>query len=58
DVPVETPFGTVRIKVGHRGGQVVTALPEYDDCLRLADEQGVAFREVYQAARAAYTATG
>ena len=57
-VPVETPFGTVRIKVGRRGGQVVTALPEYDDCLRLADEQGVAFREVYQAARAAYTATG
>ena len=53
-VPVETRFGTVRIKVGRRAGQVVTALPEYDDCVRLAEERGVAFREVYQAARAAY----
>jgi len=53
-VPVETRFGTVRIKVGRLGGRVVTALPEYEDCLGLAEERGVAFREVYDAARAAH----
>ncbi|HUU91230.1 MAG TPA: nickel pincer cofactor biosynthesis protein LarC [Phycisphaerae bacterium] len=57
-VPVETPFGTVRIKVGRRAGRVVTALPEYDDCLRLAEEHGAAFRKVYEAARAAYGGKG
>lgn len=56
-VQTDTPFGTVRIKVGRRAGQVVSALPEYDDCLRLAKERGVAFRVVYEAARAAYGGT-
>jgi len=56
-VAVETPFGSVRVKVGRREGRVVTALPEYEDCLRLAGQQGVAFREVYEAARAAYART-
>jgi len=53
-VEVETPLGPVRVKVGRRGGRVVTALPEYDDCVRLAEEKGVAFRDVYEAARAAW----
>jgi len=57
-VEVATAFGTVRIKVGRRGGKVVTALPEYEDCLRLAEEQRVAFREVYDAARAAWKGGG
>jgi len=51
---VATLFGSVRIKVGRRAGQVVTAMPEYEDCLRLAQDRGVAFREVYDAARAAW----
>jgi len=55
-VEVATPFGPVRIKIGTRAGQVVTALPEYEDCLRLAQSRGIAFREVYDAARAAYDA--
>jgi pyridinium-3,5-bisthiocarboxylic acid mononucleotide nickel chelatase len=55
-VEVATPFGPVRIKVGSRAGKIVTALPEYEDCLRLAQERGIAFREVYDAARAAYGA--
>ncbi|MCX5654712.1 MAG: LarC family nickel insertion protein [Planctomycetota bacterium] len=53
-VEVRTPFGPVRVKVGRRGGRIVTALPEYDDCVRLAEEKGVAFRDVYEAARAAW----
>jgi len=47
---VQTPFGPVRVKVGRRGGRVVTASPEYEDCRRLAAERGVGFREVYAAA--------
>jgi hypothetical protein len=53
-VEVQTPFGPVRVKVGRRGGRIVTALPEYDDCLRLAEAKGAAFRDVYEAARAAW----
>ena len=47
---VQTAFGPVRVKVGRRGGRVVTASPEYEDCRRLAAERGVGFREVYAAA--------
>jgi hypothetical protein len=53
---VATPYGTVRIKVGRRAGRTVTAAPEYDDCLRLAEAKGAAFREVYDAARSAWAA--
>jgi len=47
---VQTPYGEVRVKVGRRGGKVVTASPEFEDCRRLAAERGVALREVYAAA--------
>jgi hypothetical protein len=47
---VQTAFGPVRVKVGRRGGRVVTASPEYEDCRRLAAERGAGFREVYAAA--------
>lgn len=48
---VETPYGPVRIKVAYQGDQILKAAPEYEDCRRLAEEQGVALREVYQAAQ-------
>jgi hypothetical protein len=53
-IQVPTTFGPVRIKVGRRGERVVTAMPEYEDCLRLAEAKGLAFREVYEAARSAW----
>ena len=40
-VTVETPIGPVRIKVARRGGVVVNAAPEFEDCARLAAEQGL-----------------
>jgi pyridinium-3,5-bisthiocarboxylic acid mononucleotide nickel chelatase len=55
-VEVTTPFGPVRIKVGRRGGVVLAASPEYEDCLRLAQDRGAAFRDVYEAARQAWAA--
>ncbi|MFO8012601.1 MAG: nickel pincer cofactor biosynthesis protein LarC [Phycisphaerae bacterium] len=53
-VEVPTPYGPVRIKVGSRAGGVVTASPEYEDCLRAAEQGGVAVRTVLDAARAAW----
>ncbi len=53
-VAVETPYGTVRVKVGRRGDAVVGAHPEYDDCLARATERGVPVKEVLAAAMAAF----
>lgn len=50
---VETPYGAVQVKIAHLGGGESRPVPEYDDCRRLAKENGVAFREVHQAALAA-----
>ena len=55
---VETPYGSVRVKVGRRGGDVMTISPEYEDCRRLASARGVPLRRVYDAAsRAAQEAS-
>ena len=41
-VTVATAYGSVRVKVGRRGGVVYNAQPEFEDCQRLAAETGVA----------------
>jgi hypothetical protein len=51
---VPTPFGDVRLKVATRGGQVVNATPEYDDCVRLANARGVPVKDVQAQALAAW----
>lgn len=51
---VETRFGAVKGKLGWIDGRPPTFSPEHDDCARVAAEQGVALREVYDAAHAAY----
>ena len=53
-VSVETPYGPVGVKVGRRGGRVYNAQPEFDDCQRAAAARGVAVKEVWAAAMAAY----
>jgi pyridinium-3,5-bisthiocarboxylic acid mononucleotide nickel chelatase len=53
-VTVETPYGPVGVKVGRRGGRVYNAQPEFDDCQRAAADRGVAVKEVWAAAVAAY----
>ena len=50
---VTTDWGPVRVKLGLRGGRCISATPEYEDCLRLATEQGVPLREVIQQAKQA-----
>jgi uncharacterized protein (TIGR00299 family) protein len=46
---VSTPWGDARVKVGFLGEKVVRREPEYEDCRRIADEQGLSLREVYRA---------
>lgn len=50
---VITPFGPVDVKLKLVDGRVVGAAPEYEACARLAREQGVPVRRVYEAALAA-----
>ena len=44
---VETRFGEIRVKVACRGDVVVKAVPEYEDCKRVAKEYGVPIRQVF-----------
>jgi pyridinium-3,5-bisthiocarboxylic acid mononucleotide nickel chelatase len=50
-VTVGTPWGPVRAKRGWRADGFAVVTPEYDDCARVAREQGVPLREVYAAVR-------
>ncbi len=43
---VETPAGRVRFKVATRGGRVLNASPEFEDCARLAAERGLPVKDV------------
>jgi len=51
---VETHYGPVRIKVARDGGRTLHFQPEYDDCVRLAQQHSVGVLEVQGAASAAY----
>ncbi len=50
---VNTPWGSVRMKVCRRQGELLRAQPEYEDCRDRAQEHGVPLRQVYQAALSA-----
>ncbi|HEY7512090.1 MAG TPA: nickel pincer cofactor biosynthesis protein LarC [Vicinamibacteria bacterium] len=49
-VPVETPYGTVGVKLGRRGGRLYNLQPEFEDCRRRAEERAVPVKEVWAAA--------
>ncbi len=53
-VTVETQFGRIRIKIASAAGEILNAMPEYEDCRRAAREHAVALRVVMEAALAAY----
>ncbi len=55
---VETPYGSVRVKIGRLEGRVVTSCPEFNDCLSAADAHHVPVREVIDSARSGYCRTG
>jgi hypothetical protein len=53
-VTVATTYGPIRIKVARRGGAVMNASPEYEDCAALAALHNAAVRDVHAAAANAY----
>jgi len=53
-IPVATPFGEVRVKVSRLNGTVLTAMPEYEDCQRIAAARGIPLKEVIAAASFEY----
>ena len=53
-VEVETRYGKVRMKVGRRGGAVLHAAPEFEDCRQAAERHAVAVKEVMAAALTAF----
>ena len=53
-VPVETEFGTVRVKVGSQAGEEMNAQPEFEDCRAAAAARGVPVKRVMEAATAVY----
>lgn len=57
EVSVVTPLGAVHFKVARRDGDVVNAAPEFDDCLKLADEHGLSVKTVQAVATKAYLDT-
>jgi uncharacterized protein (TIGR00299 family) protein len=53
-VAVKTPWGPIQGKLGWTDGRPAIFTPEYEDCARVARQNGVPLREVYQQARTAF----
>ena len=53
-VSVETPVGTVRIKVASRDERVLNATPEFEDCAKLAAASNLPVKDVQALAMKAY----
>jgi uncharacterized protein (TIGR00299 family) protein len=51
---VAIPGGVVRIKVASRNGEVLNAAPEFEDCLRIAEQTGEPVKTVLATAMAAW----
>ena len=57
-VAVETPLGTIRMKVSRRNGAVLNAAPEYEDCQRIATQHGVPLKQVLSTANFHFQKSG
>jgi pyridinium-3,5-bisthiocarboxylic acid mononucleotide nickel chelatase len=55
-IHVETPIGAVRFKLAWRAGRIVNAVPEFEDCAKLAAAHNLPFKEVQAIAAQAYGA--
>ena len=49
-VEVQTRWGVVRVKRGYWGDELIKAVPEYEDCKQLAEENDVSLRQVFEEA--------
>jgi hypothetical protein len=55
-ISIETAVGAVRFKVARRGGRVINATPEFEDCARLAAAHNLPVKVVQALAVDAYAA--
>jgi uncharacterized protein (DUF111 family) len=55
-VSVDTAYGPIRVKLGRRGGRLLQAAAEFEDCRAAAEAAGVPLRRVAEAAMAAWRA--
>src|SRR2546423_4460405 len=53
---IDTPIGPVVVKVKRLGARVISASPEYEECLRIAKERNMSLEEVYTIAQQAIAA--
>lgn len=54
-VTVETGFGRIRMKIASASGEILNAMPEYEDCRRASREHDIPLRTAMDAARAAWS---
>jgi uncharacterized protein (TIGR00299 family) protein len=52
---VETPFGSISMKVKLLGSRIISATPEYEECQRIALEKGLPLEHVYETARQVFS---
>ena len=45
---VETKYGDVQVKHLYLNGERIKSKPEYEDCVRIAEEQGLSLKVVYE----------
>jgi uncharacterized protein (DUF111 family) len=55
-VSIETPLGAIRFKIARRDGRVINAVPEFDDCARIAAARQLPVKDVQAIAIQAYGA--
>ena len=55
---VATPVGPIRFKLASRGGRLLNAAPEFDDCARAAAERGISIKDVQAIASKAWLDSG
>ena len=46
-IQIETQWGSIQAKRGYLNGALIKAVPEYEDCKRLAEQHNVPLRQVY-----------
>jgi uncharacterized protein (DUF111 family) len=54
-VDVDTALGAVRFKIARRDGRVMNAVPEFEDCARLAAANNLSVKEVQAMAVSAFS---
>lgn len=55
-VTVNTPFGSVTVKLGRLDGKIIQAAPEFESCKQAAAAAGVPIKAVYEAATRSFPA--